>query len=256
MVTTRLKRRFYLYVTLLIPYSTHAAQPMQEFVGIHAPLAQTISVPVKSVSSETLATLDENPVCSKTIVSDRELAQREENAKPWILKYWQPILGGVLGAIIGYQMGSYYGSSNHKWKTPTIIGGLALGALLGPGFALGAYGLGALSEHYWPTKLPLQIGLSLVGGILGKMAWGALFPANPPKKMLEEPAPGEFLAEQRFYLETTCYPSQRFIYQQSTYQVSYEFNGTTKTVLTDYDPGALLIVNASGEPLVAAAGPP
>jgi len=40
------------------------------------------------------------------------------------------------------------------------------------------------------------------------------------------------------------------------YQVSYEFNGTTKTVLTDYDPGALLIVNASGEPLVGAAGPP
>jgi uncharacterized protein YcfJ len=248
MVTTSSKRRFYIYATLLIPYSAHATQPMQEFVGIQPAAYNRITVPVKSVTFETVATPDDIPVCSQTIVSERQLAQRQEDAKPWIIKYWQPILGGVLGAAIGYNMGRYYGSTNQKWKTPTIIGGVALGALLGPGFALGAYGLGALSEHYWPTKLPLEIALSLVGGILGKMIWKALMPADPPEALLKEPAPGEYLAEQRFFLETTCFPSQRFLYEQSKYQVTYVFNDTIRTVETDYDPGSHIEIDEAGNP--------
>ena len=248
MFTNRFRVRFYMAAALIIHFLAHASQPMQEFVGFESQPRQ-IRVPVISVTNETIAIPDESPVCSQTIVSDRELAQRQEAAKPWFIKYWQPILGGTIGAIIGYKMGGFYGSKNKKWKTPTVLGGIALGALLGPGFALGAYGLGALSEHYWPTKLPLEITLALVGGIGGKMGWDALFPANPPKKLLEEPTPGEYLAEQKFYLETTCLPLQRFVYEQSKYQVSYKFNNAIQTVEMDYDPGTHLTVSASGDVL-------
>lgn len=248
MATILSKLRFYMSVAVLIPFSAHAAQPMQEFVGFQYS-AQNLSVPVLSVTYETTAIPDDTPVCSQTIVSDRELAKRQEAAKPWLIKYWQPILGGVLGTAIGYKMGKYYGSTNNKWKVPTMVGGLALGALLGPGFALGAYGLGAVSEHYWPTKLPLEIALSLVGGMIGKVIWKTLMPPDPPKEMLADPAPGEYLPEQRFFLETTCFPALRFAYEQQPYQVTYQFNGEPRTALLTYDPGTQIRIKEDGSPI-------
>lgn len=248
MATTSSKLRFYIAVVLLVPFSAQAVQPIQEFVGFqNSP--RNLSVPVLSVNYETIATPDETPVCSQTIVSERELAKRQEDAKPWLIKYWQPILGGVLGAAIGYNMGRYYGSTNQKWKTTTIIGGLALGALLGPGFALGAYGLGSLSEHYWPTKLPLEIALSIVGGMIGKMIWKTLMPADPPKELLDKPARGEYLADQRFFLETTCFPALRYVYEQNPYMVTYQFNGETRNVLLTYDPGTKIFIKEDGSPI-------
>jgi hypothetical protein len=146
-------------------------------------------------------------------------------------------------------MGRYYGSTNNKWKTPTLIGGLALGALLGPGFALGSYGLGALSEHYWPTKLPLEVTLSLVGGILGDAAWKMLFPKNPPSSLLDKPEPGEFLTEQQFYLETTCLQATNYKHQENWYTVNYIYNGEVRTSNFTYEPQDSIEVDNSGNPL-------
>lgn len=203
---------------------------------------------VLSVSHETIASPEETQLCSQTIVSDRQLAQREVAKTPWLIKYWQPIVGGIVGGIIGKQMGNHYGSTNNKWKTPTLIGGIALGALLGPGFGLGAYGLGALSEHYWPTKLPLEIVLALVGGALGDAAWKILFPASPPKNLLNPPKPGEYMADQQFFLETTCFTTTAYKNSESAYRVNYVYQGQNRSALVNYEPQETIEVDSLGNP--------
>jgi uncharacterized protein YcfJ len=243
----RKKLIFWLLFTCLVSHGISPAIAANNF----DPASNKNMARVLSVNQETTSTPEEAQICSQTIVSDRQLAERQEASKPWYIKYWQPILGGVIGGIIGKQMGRYYGSTNNKWKTPTLIGGLALGALLGPGFALGSYGLGALSEHYWPTKLPLEVTLSLVGGILGDAAWKMLFPKNPPSSLLDKPEPGEFLAEQQFFLETTCFQATNYYYQESTYRVSYAYQGQTRNALLAYEPQETIEVDLSGTPVNA-----
>ncbi len=207
------------------------------------------SVPVLSVTHETIAKTKKEDVCWQTIVSDRERARRQYESQPWFVKYWKPILGGVLGGLVGYRFTRNYGEHHKKWIYPTVAGGMAVGAIAGPGMVAGAYGLGTLAYSYWPGKLPLVAAISLIGGILGDGLFELLFPDSPPKALLEPTQPGQFLPAQQFYVETTCLPRIKVQYTESPFRVTYEYQGERRSALVRHYPGDRIALDAAGRPL-------
>lgn len=214
--------------------------------------AQIVSAPVLSVTQETFATVARPQVCWQTIVTAHEKAVREEQSTPWIVKYWQPILGAALGGAIGYQFTRNYGSSSQKWKWPTVAGGAIVGAVAGPGATAGSYGLGTLAYAIWPASLPLTVGFSLGGAILGKILWDMVF---PPNKNLQAPQQGEFMANQTFYLETACTKPERVQYRQAPYLITYMHQGKKQTARVKYYPGRRVELTAAGRPVYEVPAP-
>lgn len=241
-----------IFPTLILGFGTVLAPGYAHAGSSHlfrkAPGADN-TVPVLTVTQEVLETTEKATVCWQTIVSDRERAQRQYESQSWLVKYWQPLLGGVLGGAVGYQFTGNYGPTSQKWVYPTIAAGVAIGAIAGPGMVAGAYGGGTLAQHFWPTKLPLTIMLSMIGGILGDGLMKLLFPASPPKELLATPQPGQYLPDQQFYLETTCAPTERVLYTEKPYRVTYTYLGEPRSALMKYYPGDRLTLDADGRPV-------
>ncbi|HUH41405.1 MAG TPA: hypothetical protein VL024_11100 [Castellaniella sp.] len=217
--------------------------------GARGPDAQG-RVPVLSVTHETIAKPARKQVCWQTIVSDRQRAQQQYKNQSWVVKYWKPILGGVLGGLVGFKFTQNFGEqSKQKWLYPTIAAGIGVGAITGPGMVAGAYGLGTLAYSYWPGKLPLVAAISLIGGILGDGLFELLFPDKPSKSLLEPTKPGQYLSDQQFYLETTCLPQVRVTYTESPFRVSYEYQGEARSALVKHYPGDRIALDAAGRPV-------
>jgi len=208
--------------------------------------AAPLTAQVISVTQEVFATVSRPEVCWQTILTAHQKAVREQTNTPWLVRNWQPILGAAMGGAIGFQFTGNFGASSEKWKWPTVAGGAVAGAVAGPGFTGGAYGLGTLAYSIWPTSLPLTIAFSLVGGVLGKVVWDMVFPKNPA---LKKPQPGENLANQQFYLETTCSKPEQVNYEQAPYLVKYRHDGKTHTARVKYYPGSRLPLQTNGRPL-------
>lgn len=207
-------------------------------------------VPVLAVTHETIAKTRKEDVCWDTIVSDRERARQQYENQSWAVKYWKPILGGVLGGLVGFQFTRNYTDHSKKWIYPTVAGGIGVGAVAGPGMVAGAYGLGTLAYTYWPGKLPLVAAVSLIGGILGDGLFNWLFPDDPSKDLMAPTQPGQFLAEQRFYVQTTCVPRVRVEYTESPFfRVTYEYQGERRSALFHHYPGDKIALDAVGRPL-------
>lgn len=213
--------------------------------------AQVTTARVLTVTQETFATVTRSEVCWQKIVTAHEKAVSEQQKTPWLVKNWQPILGAVMGGAIGYQFTGNYGPSSQKWKWPTVAGGAAVGAVAGPGPTAGAYGLGTLAQSIWPASLPLTVGFSMGGAILGKILWDIVF---PPNKDLAAPAPGQFMTNQTFYLETTCTKPERVQYTQSPYLITYMHQGKKQTARVKYYPGARVELTAAGRPVYEVTG--
>lgn len=206
-------------------------------------------VPVLSVTQELIEHTEKTEVCWQTIVSDRERAKAQYESQPWAVKYWKPILGGVLGLGVGYHFTRNYGEPSQKWFYPTLLAGAAVGAVAGPGMVAGAYGGGLIAQHFWPTKLPLTIMLSMIGGILGDGLFKLLFPDSPPPKLLATPQPGQYLDDQQFFIETRCVPTLRVTYTEKPYRVTYRYQGELNSALLKYYPGPRIRLDASGRPV-------
>jgi uncharacterized protein YcfJ len=224
----------------LVPVVTAAM-----LLGSTAANAQLISAPVLSVTQETFATVTRPQVCWQTIITGHEKAVREEQSTPWIVKYWQPLLGAAMGGAIGYQFTRNYGPTSQKWVWPTVAGGALVGGVAGPGMTGGAYGLGTLAHAIWPTSLPLTVGFSLGGAILGKILWDMVF---PPNKALQAPQPGQYLPNQTFYLETACSKPERIEYRQAPYLITYLHEGKKQTARVKYYPGKRVELTSKGRP--------
>lgn len=214
-------------------------------IGTQA-LAQPATAQVISVTQEVFATSSRPQVCWQTILTAHQKAVREQANTPWLVRNWQPLLGAAMGGAIGFKFTGNFGSSSEKWKWPTVAGGAVAGAVAGPGFTGGAYGLGTLAYSIWPTSLPLTVAFSLVGGVIGKVVWDMVFPKNPA---LKKPQPGENLADQPFYLETTCSKPERITYEAAAYLVKYRLDGKIHSARVKYYPGSRLPLQANGRPL-------
>lgn len=214
-------------------------------IGTEA-LAQPPTAQVISVTQEVFATSSRPQVCWQTILTPHQKAVRERANTPWLVRHWQPLLGAAMGGAIGFKFTANFGPSSEKWKWPTVAGGAVAGAVVGPGFTGGAYGLGTLAYSIWPTSLPLTVAFSLVGGVVGKVVWDMVFPKNPA---LKKPQPGEYLADQTFYLETACSKPERITYDAAPYLVKYRFNGKVHSARVKYYPGSRLPLQANGRPL-------
>ena len=206
-------------------------------------------VRVLSVTQEIIEHTEKTEACWQTIVSDRERAKAQYESQPWVVKYWKPILGGLLGMGVGFHFTRNYGEHSQKWFYPTLLTGAAVGAVAGPGMVMGAYGGGTLAQHFWPTKLPLTIMLSMIGGILGDGLFKLLFPDSPPPHLLVPTQPGVYLADQQFYLETRCLPTTRVTYTEKPYRVTYRYQGDLTSALLKHYPGDRLQLDGAGRPL-------
>ena len=209
-------------------------------------MASTPTGQVISVTQEVFARETRPQVCWQTILTAHQKAQRERASTPWLIRNWQPLLGTAMGGAIGFKFTGNFGPSSEKWKWPTVAGGAVAGAVAGPGFTGGAYGLGTLAYSIWPTSLPLTIAFSVMGGALGKVLWDIVFPKNPA---LAKPQPGQYLAQQNFYLETTCSKPERVTYESAPYLVKYRHNGKVYSARVKYYPGSRLPLQANGRPL-------
>lgn len=207
------------------------------------------TVAVLAVTQEVIEHSEPAEVCWQTIVSDRERAKRQYENQPWVVKHWKPLLGGVLGGAVGYHFTRNYGEKSQKWFYPTILAGVAVGAVAGPGMVLGAYGGGMLAQHLWPTKLPITIALSMIGGILGDGLMKLLFPDDPPKELLADPQPGQYYADQQFFLETSCVQTLRVTYTEKPYRATYRYQGETRSALFKYYPGERIRLDGNGRPV-------
>jgi len=221
-------------------------------LGADGVYAQVVTARVLSVTQETLASVTRPQVCWQTILTAHEKTVREEQRTPWLIKHWQPLLGAAMGGAIGFQFTGNYGPTSQKWKWPTVAGGAVVGAVAGPGATAGAYGLGTLAHSIWPTSLAMTAGLTLVGGILGKVIWDIVF---PPNINLQTPQPGQFLANQTFYLETTCTKPERIQYRQEPYLITYLHQGKKQTARVKYYPGARIELTAAGRPVFEVTAP-
>ncbi len=207
---------------------------------------QIATAPVLSVTQETFATVARPQVCWQTIITAHEKAVRQEQNTPWLIRNWQPLLGAAMGGAIGYQFTGNYGPASQKWVWPTVAGGAVVGAVAGPGPTAGAYGLGLLAHSIWPTSLPLTIGFSMGGAIIGKILWDLVF---PPNKALQAPQPGQFMPNQTFYVETACNKPERIEYKQSAYLITYMHQGKKQTARVKYYPGRRVELAANGRPV-------
>lgn len=212
-------------------------------------------VHVLTVTHDTVARISRPQVCWDVIVSDRERARRQYEQQSWVVKYWKPVLGGILGGALGYHYTAHYGPNHRKWVYPTVAGGMAVGALAGPGAVMGGYGLGTLAYEYFPTKLPVVAGVSLVGAILGNVVFNFLFPDAVSSNLLASTAPGVYLPEQHFYIETSCLPRTQVQYTESAYRVAYVYRGERRTAMVSRFPGETIELDAAGWPVQASPSP-
>lgn len=229
----------------LIKYCLQSTLLVGILLGWDVTNAQIVSAPVISVTQETFANATRPQVCWQTIITAHEKAVREVQSAPWLVKYWQPLLGAAMGSAIGYQFTANYGPSSHQWIWPTVAGGALVGGVAGPGPTAGAWGLGTLAHAIWPTSLPLTIGFSMGGAIVGKILWDLVF---PPNKDLQAPQTGQFMPNQTFYLETSCSKPERVEYRQAPYLITYMHEGKKQTARVKYYPGRRVELTASGRP--------
>lgn len=230
---------------MLTAFASHAVASEALSLRLMANTAEN-SVPVLTVTQELIEHTETSETCWQTIVSDRERAKRQYESRPWVVKHWKPLLGGVLGGAVGYQFTLNYGEKSQKWFYPTILTGVAVGAVAGPGMVAGAYAGGTLAQHFWPTKLPVTIALSLVGGIIGDGLMKLLFPEDP---LLAPLQPGQYIADQQFYVETSCVPATRVTYTEKPYRATYRYLGEERSALFKYYPGDRIELDGTGRPV-------
>lgn len=211
----------------------------------HETHAQTVTGKVLTITQETFSAKTKPQVCWEKIITGEQKAASEEQNTPWLKRYWQPLLGAAMGAPIAYTFTANYGVNSQKWVWPTVAGGAVAGAVAGPGFTGGAYGLGVLAYAIWPASLPLTVGFSLAGGILGDILWKMIFPSKKPEKV----APGEYMANQEFFIEKTCTIETKVTYSESGYLIKYLYKGKPETARVKYYPGQQVALTSAGRPV-------
>lgn len=185
--------------------------------------------------------------CWQTLVTERQLMLREEQAQPWLLRNAVPLIGTAMGAATGgYLLRRHASALNvERWLTPAMLGGGLFGFAFGPAGVVGGLAGGLIGDRFGKHKFPVVLASGLVGAAIGKKLWDMAF---PPAALLEQlgDAQGEIPVE-TFLREKTCGAVLQSEYGAPHYRVVYRFEGEEYTTDLPYDPGEALLLDATGQ---------
>ncbi|MGB6054430.1 MAG: hypothetical protein WBG17_04235 [Burkholderiaceae bacterium] len=184
--------------------------------------------------------------CWQTLVTERQLMLREEQARPWLLRNAVPLIGTAMGAMGGsYLLRRHASALNaQRFLAPAMLGGGLFGFVFGPAGVVGGFAGGLIGDYFGKHKFPAVLGGGLAGAAIGKTVWDLVF---PPVAALEEGAGGDELPLETFLREKTCGAVLQSEYGAPHYRVTYRFDGDEYTTDLPYDPGEALLLDASGQ---------
>ncbi len=185
--------------------------------------------------------------CWQTLVTERQLMLREEQAKPWLLRNAVPLIGAAMGAVAGSYLLRRHASAQNARRllTPAMLGGGLFGFAFGPAGVVGGLAGGLIGDHFGKHKFPVVLASGLIGAAVGKQLWDLAF---PPVALLEQigDAQGDIPVE-TFLREKTCGAVLQSEYGAPHYRVVYRFDGEEYTTDLPYDPGEALLLDATGQ---------
>lgn len=247
-----------------IPYNTAASvlklAPLVAAIVISVPAtAQSLLVvpetsPIPDVLAPVLyayATLAKQqttrPMCWQVLVPQSQVLLREHNAKPWLLRNLTPIVGAVMGGIVGGLLLKHHASAivAKRLAIPVVAGSGAAGYFVGPGGVAGFVVGGAIGEKLGKRKLPITIASAAGGALVGKMLWEMVFPPDLPAAPSD--GPDDDIPVEVFVREQMCGAGVQTTYNQSLYRVGYQFDGKEVVAEVPYDPGEALLLDSSGK---------
>ena len=184
--------------------------------------------------------------CWEILMPERQILIRQENARPWLLKNWVPLIGAAMGGVTAGLLLKRHVAAivAKKWAVPVILGGAAGGFALGPGGVTGAVIGGAIGEKLGKRKLPITIAGMAGGAAAGKAIWDKLFPPSVPPA--SGGGPDDDIAVEVFLRDQICASQPQVSYTHSIYRVGYLFNDEELVTELPYDPGEALFMSAEG----------
>lgn len=106
---------------------------------------------------------------------------------------------------------------------------------------LAGYAMHRYTTAAWYFVMPTMMASAAAGFFITKMLM-------PTPTLLKPTVAGEYLTEQKFYLEQACSPGIA-TYKETAYQVNYLFKGEKLTATLAYDPGERVKLNEDGRPI-------
>lgn len=222
-------------------------------------------VPVQYVYASVSNTSTVSKQCWQTLMPQRDVLLAQHNAKPFLLRHWQAILGAALGGLGGLWLLHHLATAAafKIWALPVMLGSGLAGYQTGPGGPLGAAAGGVLlyntgldvgkwvgmgnktkhldlGPHNWQ---PTLIG-SLIGAAGGIALWNAIFPPDVPSPLVDDP--NGIIEAETFEQQKECGLVRVDTPTASGYRVGYQFKGEDHEVDLPYDPGEALRLDAQG----------
>jgi len=222
------------------PYGQHSFE-LSSLAEVTTSLAPVLYV------YETLAgDVQPTRLCWQALVPESQILLREHNAKPWLLRNVTPLVGAVMGGVVGGLILKRHATAliARRWMLPVIAASGAAGFAVGPGGVAGFVVGGAIGDKLGKGKLPVTIGSAAGGALAGKKLWEKAFP--PDVLPVAGYGPDEDIPMEIFVREEVCGAGFQTAQFQSLYRVGYRFNGQELIANLPYDPGEALLVNASG----------
>ena len=221
--------------------------------------------PVEYVYASVSNTSTVGTQCWQTLIPQRSLLQEQHDAKPFLLRNWQPLLGAALGSIGGvWLLHKMVSAAAFKlWALPVMAGSGLAGYETGPGGPLGALAGGSLTYSMgldvgaWLGKgdktKNLHLGRynwqpTLIGGLVGLVGgmalWNMIFPPDVPAAPADDP--NGVIEAESFAQKTVCGPVRKSTPSASGYRVGYRLDGEIHEVSLPYDPGEAVRLDAQG----------
>lgn len=204
-------------------------------------------VPVKYVYASMNNDRSVGQRCWQTLLPQRDLLIRQENAKPFYFRNMMPLIGAVMGGAAGALLLKRIASANtaKTWMLPVVAGTGIGGYFAGPGGVTGAVIGGGVADKLGKHNLAVTVAVSMGGLAVGKALWDMVFPPAVPPAPPTDPE-GDIPIE-TFIQDTVCGPELLTSHEMSTYRVGYRFNDEDYDVDLPYDPGEALQLDVTGK---------
>ena len=187
--------------------------------------------------------------CHQELVSEHELALREQAQQPWALRYAKPLSAAGLGltSAVFYKkhIEDAVNPRWHRWKIPFVAANAVQGYMLGPGGAIGAWAGAEIGLALSSDNLLVALAGDIAGTLLGAALWNFFF---PQVAALAAPAtdPDGDIPIERFLTQSVCGETPQRRYDAPHYRVLFTLDGVQHYADLAYDPGEALAIAADG----------